>query len=63
MEDETPYNLDTNRANAAFDWMISLGDKQGVVLYQYDHQRTQLEELLQGIGVVYVYGGCDKELH
>jgi SNF2 family DNA or RNA helicase len=61
MEDETVHNLDTNRANAAFDWIVSLGDKQGVVLYQYDHQRTQLEELLQSIGVVYVYGGCDKE--
>ena len=60
-EDEQVHKIDTCRSDAVYDWVRDLGERQGLILYQYDHQRAQLTEILRSVLSAYVYGGCDKE--
>ena len=59
-DDDNVVMLDYERAYQAYHWVRDLFGKKGIILYQYNHQRTQLERMLANQKTTSVYGGCDK---
>jgi hypothetical protein len=58
-EYEEVHDFDELRAHAVWVWAAALQGRQGVILYQYNHQRVQLRRVLAD-QAVYAYGGSDK---
>jgi SNF2 family DNA or RNA helicase len=54
------HQFDDKRAIAVKQWVDELEGRKGVVLYQFNHQRTQLNLLLKNYNEVYAYGGSDR---
>ena len=60
-EDQHVVTLDNYRAHEVLEWARELKGAQGVILYQFEHQRKQLEQLFGGHSTAYIHGGSDKE--
>ena len=58
-ERQQVVEYDTERAKTAQLWVDSLEGHPGLIIYEYDHQRVQLERLL--LNSVSLYGGSKKE--
>ena len=54
--------FDSNRAHEVLAWVQELKGAQGVILYQFEHQRRQLKQVLGRNSTAYIHGGSDKEL-
>jgi len=61
-EDGEVKQFDMMRGLKVAQWVDALLGIQGVILYQYNHQRMQLEYLLKGYNTAYIHSGSDKEL-
>jgi SNF2 family DNA or RNA helicase len=59
-DDDNVVDFDYERAYQAHQWVRDLFDKKGIILYQFNHQRAQLEYILSDYDTTSVYGGCDK---
>ena len=58
-EDSRVVEYDNERAETAKLWVDDLNGKPGLIIYEYDHQRVQLERVL--LNSVSLYGGSKKE--
>ena len=62
-ENGTVIEYDTKRAETAINRILELNSQPVVVIYEYDHQRVQLQEVAEDHNVSYVSvcGGSDKD--
>jgi len=62
-EDGAVIEYDNFRAEAASKWIEELEGRSAIILYEYNHQRTQLQRVLASMEVLFtsVYGGSDSE--
>ena len=62
-EDGAVIEYDNFRAEAASKWIEELEERPAIILYEYNHQRTQLQRVLEQADKRFtcVYGGSDSE--
>lgn len=62
-EDGMATEYDNFRAEAMGKWVEELDWKSAIVLYEYNHQRTQIQRVLEQMDILFtcVYGGSDSE--
>ena len=62
-EDGMAIDYDNFRAEAMGKWIEELDWKSAIILYEYNHQRTQIQRVLGDMDILFtaVYGGSDSE--
>lgn len=62
-EDGAVIEYDNFRAEAASKWIEELEGRTAIILYEYNHQRDQLQRVLAQMEILFtcVYGGSDSE--
>ena len=62
-EDGAVIEYDNFRAEAASKWIEELEGRTAIILYEYNHQRDQIQRVLAQMEILFtcVYGGSDSE--